>query len=75
MNKVYIIEYRFWDKDTYQWISKVSQEGYSNYEDAKKFCEERAMNAGRTNMPMYFQNVSCNGTRHEEYFIHEIIIK
>ena len=47
MNKVYIIEYRFWDKDTYQWISKVSQEGYSNYEDAKKFCEERAMNAGR----------------------------
>lgn len=74
MNKVYIIEYRFWDKGTNQWISKVSQEGYFNYDDAKRFCEERAMNAGRTEMPLYFQNVTFNDI-HEEYFIHEVIIK
>ena len=74
MKKVYIIEYRFWDKDTNQWITKVSQEGYSSYDDARKFCESRATNAGRTEMPMYFQNITFNGI-HEEFFIHEVIIK
>lgn len=74
MKKVYIIEYRFWDRDTQQWISKVSQEGYFNYRNAKKFCEERAVNAGRTDIPMYFQNQTVNGI-HEEYFIHEVIVE
>jgi len=74
MKKVYIIEYRFWDKDTNQWISHVSQEGYSNYEDAKMFCLERGLNAGATNMPRYFQNLTITGI-HEEYYIHEVIIK
>ena len=74
MKRVYIIEYRFWDRDTNQWISKVSQEGYFNYEDAKKFCEDRATNAGGTKMPMYFQNQTINGI-HEEYLIHEVMIR
>ena len=74
MQRVYVIEYRFWDKNTNQWISKVSQEGYFNYEDAKQFCEERAVNAGRTHIPMYFQNRTANDI-HEEYFIHEVMIQ
>ena len=72
--KVYIIEYRFFDKESQNWISKISQEGYSTYTNARNFCEERATNAGRTDMPMYFQNTTFNGI-HEEYYIHEVIIK
>lgn len=72
--RVYIIEYRFWDKGTNQWISKVSQEGYFKYDDARKFCEDRATNAGRTLAPMYFQNQTINGI-HEEYYIHDVLIK
>lgn len=74
MMRVYIIEYRFWDADLNQWISKISQEGYSKYEDAKKFCEERASNAGATETSMYFQNITFNGIP-EEYFIHEVMIR
>lgn len=72
--RVYIIEYRFWDKDTNQWISKVSQEGYFNYADARKYCEERGTNAGRTEYPLYFQNQTINGIQ-EEYFIHDVLIR
>ena len=74
MKRVYVIEYRFWDRDTNQWISKVSQEGYFNYDDARKFCESRATNAGAARMPMYFQNITFNDIC-EEYFIHEVIVK
>ena len=72
MKKVYIIEYRYFDENSESWISKVSQEGYSTYESARNFCEERATNAGRTDMPMYFQNTTFNDI-HEEYYIHEVI--
>lgn len=72
--KIYVIEYRFWDKTTQQWITKISQESYSNYEDAKKFCEERAMNAGATAHPTYFQNVTFNGIM-EEFYINEVVVK
>lgn len=72
-NIIYVIEYRFWDKDTNQWITKISQEAYSKYEDAKKFCEERAMNAGATSVPRYFQNRTSNGV-HEEYYIHDVTV-
>ena len=74
MKKVYVIVYRFWDEDTNQWIGKVSQEGYSCYEDAKNFCEARATNAGRTLRPIYFQNITSNGI-HEEFYIHAVTIK
>ena len=72
--KVYIIEYRYWDKETQQWIPHLSQEGYQNYEDALKYCKDRAYNVGRTDRPMYFQNITFNGIQ-EEYYIHEVIIK
>lgn len=71
MKQVYIIEYRYFDKDTSSWISKISQEGYFNYDDARKFCEERATNAGRADMPIYFQNRTFNGIC-EEYYIHDV---
>lgn len=72
--KVFVIEYRYWDRDINQWITKISQEVYSSYDDAVKFCKERAHNDGVTENPMYFQNITFNGI-HEEYFIHEVIIK
>ena len=74
VTKVYIVEYRFWDRDTNQWISKVSQEGYFNYEDARKFCEERAQNAGGVAVPRYFQNITENEI-FEEFYIHKVVIK
>ena len=73
MKKVYIIEYRYFDKVTSSWVSRISQEGYSSYEDARRFCEERATNAGRTGMPMYYQNITSNGIS-EEFYIHEVIV-
>lgn len=72
-SKVYIIEYRFYDKVTETWISHTSQEGYSSYEDARKFCEQKLTNRGVTVTPMYFQN--DNNGLSEEYYIHEVIIK
>lgn len=72
--KVYIIEYRYYDKEYQNWISKISQEGYSSYNDARNFCKERATNAGRTSIPMYFQNRTFNGID-EEFYIHEVIVK
>ena len=72
-SKFYVIEYRYWDKLTESWISHISQEGYSNYEDAKAFCLKRAFNAGSTDKPMYFQNITVNSL-HEEFHIHEVLI-
>ena len=72
--KIYVIEYRYWDKTFQQWNTKISQEAYFNYEDARKFCEERAHNAGATKMPMYFQNITSNGIM-EEFYIHEVVVK
>lgn len=74
ITKVYVIEYRFWDKINKQWERHMSQEGYFNYSDARKYCEARATNAGRTDMPMYFQNVNYKGVP-EEYYIYEVVIK
>lgn len=74
MNKVYIIEYRFWDKETNQWISKISQEGYSNVDEARKFCTERSHNSGVTEYPMYFQSITSDDVP-EEYYIHEVVIE
>lgn len=74
IQKVYIIEYRFYNKSIDSWSSKVSQEGYFRYEDARKFCEEHAGNPGVTEIPRYFQSFSSNGTP-EEYYIHEVIIR
>ena len=74
MKRVYVIEYRFWDRDTNQWISKVSQEGYSSYDAAVKFCKEHSHNDGVTEHPMYFQNITFNGIP-EEFYIHEVMIR
>ena len=68
--KVYIIEYRKFEKYTQTWISKISQEGYTLYEDARIFCQERAGNNGVTDRPFYFQI-----NNFEEYYIHEVLIK
>lgn len=73
MKKVYIIEYRYFDKVTSSWVSRISQEGYFDYENARRFCEERATNAGRTDMPMYYQNTTSNGIS-EEFYIHEVMV-
>lgn len=72
--KIYVIEYRYWDKQFQQWNTKISQEAYSSFEDAKKFCEERAHNAGATAYPVYFQNITSNGLI-EEYYINEVTVK
>ena len=71
--KVFVIEYRYWDVDTNTWITRVSQEGYFNYEDARKYCEKRARNNGVTEYPLYFQNISFNNIS-EEFYIHEVNI-
>ena len=73
MNKVYVIEYRFWNEEMNQWISKISQEGYSNISEARKFCKERSHNSGVTQYPMYFQNITDTSV-FEEYYIHEVCI-
>ena len=52
-SKFYVIEYRYWDKLTESWISHISQEGYSSYEDARAFCLKRVLNAGSTDKPSY----------------------
>ncbi len=74
ITKIYVVEYRYYDKNTDSWISHVSQDGYRNYSDARRFCEKRASNAGRTQMPMYFQNISFNNI-FEEYYIHEVVLR
>ena len=71
---LYIIEYRFWGQATNQWISKISQEGYIDIEEARNFCRERAHNEGTTENPMYFQNITSDGVC-EEYYIKEITFK
>ena len=72
ITKVFVIEYRYYDHEDDRWISKISQEGYFKYEDARKYCEKRAGNCGVTQYPLYFQNISCN--RPEEFYIHEVNI-
>lgn len=70
---LYIIEYRFWDQATHDWITKISQEGYTDIEEARNFCRDRAHNEGVTENPMYYQNIA-DGT-FEEYYIREITFK
>ena len=71
---LYIIEYRFYDKDSNQWIRRTSSEGYTDIEEARNFCRERTHNEeGVTDNPMYYQNIA-DGT-FEEYYIRDITFK
>lgn len=71
---LYIIEYRFWDRNSNQWVHRISQEGYTDVEEARNFCRERSHNEGITEYPMYFQNITPDGTP-EQYYIKEITFK
>lgn len=66
--RVYIIEYRYFDKTAEEWRSKVSQEGYTSIEAAQKEIERR-VNEIAPVTPMLYQ--TADG---EEYAIHDILI-
>lgn len=73
-SKMYVIEYRYFDKESNTWIHHISQEGYSTYEAARDYCKARTNNEGVTAIPFYFQGISATGL-FEEYYIHEISVK
>ena len=67
--RVYIIEYRHYDKLTNEWNSKISQEGYSSLEEAQRFIESRVNNPVKCSQ-MYYQTLLL-----EEYYIHDVLVK
>ena len=66
---IYAVEYRRYNAERDEWISKISQTAYDTLARAQRFIESRAGNPSRqTNY--YYQ------TEHfEEYYIHEVTVE
>ena len=45
--RVYIIEYRRYCKETDEWVSKISQEGFPTLEAAQRFIEAKPGRPGK----------------------------
>ena len=67
--RVYIVEYRHYDKLFDRWISAVSQEGYTTLQAAQAFIESRA-NEPSKQTEYYYQTPML-----EEYYITEVTIR
>lgn len=66
--RVYIVEYRHFDKQTNSWISKISQEGYTTLEAAQDYIETRPGHMVQVSA-MYYQTEGMG-----EYYIHDILV-
>lgn len=67
--RVYIIEYRRYCKETDEWISKVSQEGFASLQAAQRFIETKHGRPGKCS-EFYYQTELL-----EEYYIHDILVR
>lgn len=67
--RVYIIEYRRYYKDTDEWISKVSQEGFASLGAAQRFIESKPGRPGKCS-ELYYQTELF-----EEYYIHDVLVR
>ena len=67
--RVYIIEYRSYCKETDEWISKVSQEGFASLQAAQRFIEAKP---GR---PVKCSELYYQTELFEEYYIHDILVR
>ena len=69
MIRVYIIEYRYYDRYYDRWVTHVSTEGYTTLQAAQDFVESRA-NEPSKQTEFYYQTALL-----EEYYIHDVLIK
>lgn len=67
--RVYIVEYRHYDKYYDRWVTHVSQEGYRTLKAAQDYVESRA-NEPSKQTEFYYQTALL-----EEYYIHDVLIK
>lgn len=67
--RVYIIEYRLFYKGTGEWISKVSQEGFTTLQAAQRFIEGKPGRPGKCT-EFYYQTELF-----EEYYIHDVLVR
>lgn len=67
--RVYIIEYRRFCKGTGEWVSKVSQEGFTTLQAAQRFIETKPGRPGKCS-EFYYQTEIF-----EEYYIHDVLVR
>ncbi len=67
--RVYIVEYRHYNRSVAGWVSKLSQEGYTTIQAAQAYVESRA-NEPSKQTEFYYQALPL-----EEYYIHEVMIR
>lgn len=67
--RVYIIEYRRYCKETDEWVSKISQDGFPTLEAAQRFIEAKPGRPGKCS-ELYYQTELF-----EEYYIHDILVR
>lgn len=67
--RVYIIEYRRYNKQTDEWSKKVSQEGFTTLQAAQRFIETRP---GR---PVKCSEFYYQTELFEEYYIHDVLVR
>ena len=67
--RVYIVEYRRFDKGTGEWSSKLSQEGFSSLEEAQRFIEAKPGTPVKCSA-QYYQTAFL-----EEYYVHDVLVR
>ena len=67
--RVYVVEYRWYNKGTNEWGCKISQEGYKTLEEAQAFILGKPGRPAQIT-PLYYQTELL-----EEYYVLDILVR